>query len=239
MRFHLTLNSRNSKTGNMPVATSSKDTCPVHCPLRERVCYARYGKLGFWWQAISRELHGSDLRTFIGKVSKIPEGALWRYGQAGDLPGDGRKIDARDLRSIVNAQSGRRGFCYTHYLARPRGWTWSRWMATKTFRHNLDAIRNANERGFTINISADTFPDADRLVRLNAAPVVVLVTPENEGRTGTALGRRIRPCAHYEVGLQCVDCGLCARADRLFIIGLPVHGSGRGHVPTMRSSRIA
>ncbi len=64
--FHLTMRSSNRKTGPMPVATASKDTCPIHCPLQEKVCYARYGKIGFWWEAVSLGIHGYDLRTFIG-----------------------------------------------------------------------------------------------------------------------------------------------------------------------------
>jgi hypothetical protein len=110
MRFHLTMCSSNRKTGPMPVATSSKDTCPVHCPLREKVCYARYGPIGFFWEAVSLGVYGDDLRGFLGKIRKIPEGTLWRYGQAGDLPGDGRKIDRQALKRIVTFQQGRRGY---------------------------------------------------------------------------------------------------------------------------------
>jgi hypothetical protein len=132
MRFHLTMCSSNRKTGPMPVATSSKDTCPVHCPLREKVCYARYGPIGFFWEAVSLGVYGDDLRGFLGKIRKIPEGTLWRYGQAGDLPGDGRKIDRQALKQIMTFQQGRRGYSYTHYLSRPPRWSWERWTATET-----------------------------------------------------------------------------------------------------------
>jgi len=229
-RFHLTMSSSNRKTGPMPVATSSKDTCPIHCPLKARICYARYGKIHFWWEAISRGLHGYDLRTFIGKIGKIPEGAIWRYGQAGDLPGDGRKINAKALRSIANAQKGRRGYCYTHYLGLPRGWTWGRWAVTKTFKHNLEAIRQANQNGFTVNVSADTVEDADQLAELGVGPLAVLSPASADRDFTTAYGHDLVLCCHYSVGIQCRDCGLCAQADRLAIVGLPVHGSGARHL---------
>jgi hypothetical protein len=106
MRFHLTMASCNSKTGRMPVALASKDTCPGQCPLRERACNALHGKSGFFWEAVSLGIVVGDLRTFLGRILKIPEGTVWLYGLAGDLPGDRRLIDERALRSIVHAQEG-------------------------------------------------------------------------------------------------------------------------------------
>jgi hypothetical protein len=239
MRFHLTLASSNRKTGPMPVATSSKSTCPLNCQLRAKVCYARYGPLGCVWEAVSLGLLGGDLRTFLGKLQKIPEGSLWRYGQAGDLPGDGRRIDRRALERIATFQHGRRGFAYTHYLARPRGWCWARWASSDIAKHNMEAIRKANRGGFTLNLSADDLDDADRLADLEVGPVAVLLPARADRDTTTSQGREVRLCAHYSIGITCRECGMCAQVDRPFMIGLPAHGTGRVHIPIKRWARTA
>jgi len=239
MRFHLTLNSRNSKTGRMPVATSSKDTCPVHCALRKRICYAMFGPVGLVWEAVSIGVYGDDLRGFLAKIAKLPDGTLWRYGQAGDLPGNGRKVDRRALDRIVAFQEGRRGFAYTHYMARPRGWCWERWSAADVTKHNMAAIREANQRGFCVNVSADDLDDADRLADLEIGPVVVLLPSRTDRDTSTSNGREVRLWAHHSIGVTCRECGLCAQVDRPFLLGFPAHGSGRKYVPDLRAASTA
>nr|WP_051237497.1 hypothetical protein [Ottowia thiooxydans] len=79
----------------------------------------------------------------------MPKRQLWRYGQAGDLPGDGVRIDADALEQIVHANRGRNGFAYTHY--------------SPLDPHNARAIAKANAQGLTINLSANTLAHADEL----------------------------------------------------------------------------
>ena len=45
LRFRLTRVSTNRKTGPIPVATSSSDTCPTTCPLLTGGCYGKGGPL--------------------------------------------------------------------------------------------------------------------------------------------------------------------------------------------------
>ena len=85
MLTYFTRQSRNKKTGPIPVSTSSAETCPT-CPLKGAGCYAESGPLAI----------------------------LWRHNQAGDLPGAGNTVDREALRQLVKANGKRRGFTYTH-----------------------------------------------------------------------------------------------------------------------------
>jgi hypothetical protein len=102
----LTLKSRNSKVGPMPVSTSTAHTCPDACPLKANGCYAEAGLLGCTGALLPRQaIAPPALKTqrgevtphtwdsFCDTIATLPEGTLWRHNQAGDLPGLGDKID--------------------------------------------------------------------------------------------------------------------------------------------------
>lgn len=211
--FHLTRTSRNKKTGPIPVSTSSTSTCPTTCPLKDNGCYADSGPLALHWRAVSAGRRGDSLTEFCTKISRLPKHQLWRYGQAGDLPGDGRQIDAAGLRMIVRANHGRNGFAFTHYLPDVEG--------------NADAISNANLDGFTINLSANTLDEADTLASLDIAPVVTLLPADQTQGLRTPGGRQVVVCpATIRDDMDCARCGICA-TQRQAIIGFPVHGTGK------------
>ena len=94
--------------------------------------------------------------------------------------------------------------------------------------HNSQAIRRANEAGFTINLSADTLEEADRKAETGVGPVVVIMPADPaEWPKQTPGGRTIVPCLHTTKGLQCTQCGLCAVAGRKSIVGFAAHGTGK------------
>ena len=82
-RLLVTIRSRNQKTGPMPVVTSSRDTCPRHCPLRAEGCYALHGPLGWHWKALDEGRTGHDLDTLLGYLRKLTPNKLWRYAGLG------------------------------------------------------------------------------------------------------------------------------------------------------------
>src|SRR3990167_2989995 len=112
--FRFTFPSENIKTGPIAVTTSGKETCPPSCPLYKRGCYASYGPLRIWWEKTN-----ITFRQMLRKIERLPHGSLWRHNQAGDLAGKGEKIDSKKLEELVEANRGKRGFCYTH--KNPRG----------------------------------------------------------------------------------------------------------------------
>jgi len=213
MHVHLTLKSSNAKTGPIPVSTTTRATCPPDCGAREG-CYAASGPLALHWDAVSRGERGTDWRTFVASIAALPEGTLWRHNQAGDLPGDGRTIDADALRSLIEANRGRRGFTYTHHRSAAA----------------LALIREANAAGFRVNLSADSLADADRLADTGAGPVVTLLPSTQAANTRTPAGRKVVVCpATIRDGISCVDCQLCQR-ERDTIIGFPAHGTKRKRI---------
>jgi len=154
---------------------------------------------------------------------------LWRHNQCGDLipkqprpsiggtkEGDPDAIDKSLLGQLVNANKGKKGFTYTHYDVLSPGYTGD-W--------NRDAIKKANEGGFTINLSADNLDQADKMADLHIAPVTVLLPSNTTGKILTPADRTVVICPVAADKLEsCAVCKLCAMKDRKAIIGFPAHG---------------
>lgn len=211
--YHFALVSGNLKTGPIPVTTSSASTCPTACPLRGQGCYAEYGHLRIHWDKVSSGARGHDLDELCRRIHALPRHQLWRWAQAGDLPGDGKRIDMAALGKIVAANKGRAGFGFTHY--------------DPTLKHNATAIRLANENGFTLNLSANDLGHADKLYALGIAPVVVVLPKDVTRHFKTPGGNHVSVCpAVVRDDVTCARCGICQNKDRKAIIGFPAHGSG-------------
>ncbi len=209
--YHLTRVSGNTKTGPIPVTTSSKSTCPHTCPLKGNGCYAETGPLGLHWNQLSIGNRGITFGEVCELIKKLPKRQLWRWAQAGDLPGDGTLVDNDEMEQLIAANRGRRGFGFTHYdPAHPQ---------------NANAILMANANGFTMNLSADTLADADRLADHDVGPVVVVLPIGTTKPMTTPAGRFVAICpAAVRDDIQCATCGICAHPTRKAIIGFPAHG---------------
>ena len=212
-RYHLTIESRNSKVGPIPVSTSTAATCPDACPLKGAGCYAEGGPVALHWRKVTEGVRGTDWNTFVAQIAALPEGQLWRHNQAGDLPGENNAIDSKMLGELVNANKGKRGWTYTH--------------KSVVDAANRDAIRDANANGFTINLSGNNLAHADELAALNIGPVVVIqdVAEGTRADTTTPAGHRVATCpATYRDDVTCASCQLCQRKNRKVIVGFPGHG---------------
>jgi hypothetical protein len=141
----------------------------------------------------------------------------------GDLPGIGGKIDKAQMDALIAANRNRRGPGHK----KPIGYTHNPVLASQApfARHNAAIIKAANEQGFTINLSADTAAQADKLVKLNIGPVVC-VLPKDSRQRKTPAGNPIVVCpAILAPGrVTCATCEMCSRRDRPYIIGFPAHG---------------
>ena len=208
MNVHLTLKSANVKTGPIPVSTTEKDSCPSDCAMRSE-CYAASGPLALHWSAVSNGNRGTDWNTFCDTISGLPEGQLWRHNQAGDLPQSNGTVDAVKLGQLVAANTGKRGFTYSHHRD----------------ADSINWIRHANAWGFTVNLSANDLADADTLADMDAGPVVVVLPSTQTENTETPKGRKIVVCpATQRDNVSCATCQLCQR-QRSTIVGFPAHGS--------------
>ncbi len=213
MNSHLTKISHNAKTGPIPVTISPASTCPDSCPLKGSGCYAENFPLKLHFDRVSRG-QGIDWLELCDEVSRFPRGQLWRYAQAGDLPGTGEYIDFPALLELIRANKGRRGFAYTH---------------KPMTAGNQTAVYLANQQGFTVNLSADSLKQADELASLEVGPVVVALPHTQKCNTRTPAGRKVLICPnHFDKSVQCSNCELCAVRDRTAIIGFPAHGMKKG-----------
>ena len=245
MKVHFIAVSQNAKTGPIPVSIIERASCWPGCALYDNGCYAETGILALHWGRVSRGLAGGSWSEFCGKVAALRPGRLWRYGQAGDLPGYGPAIDGALLQQLVAANTGKRVIAFTHKPVL-----------------GDDAVSAENRRliaasvaaGFMVNLSANNPAQADRLTELAITPVVTVLArayarkafrhrykrrPDQwaetigEWRDRTAslprytpAGRRIAICPATYSDATCKSCGACARV-RDAVIGFPAHGAWR------------
>jgi len=213
MQVHITLKSSNAKTGPIPVSTTSAESCPDTCSLKDNGCYASSGPLALHWRKVTNGERGTDWNTFCDTIADLPDGQLWRHNQAGDLPLRDGKIDGVAMIKLWTANSGKRGFTYTHHD-----------MADAS---NRRIVKQANRVGFTVNLSAESLLEADKLHALGIGPVVTLI-PETDVKTlTTQAGNTVVVCpATYRDDVSCATCQLCQR-QRSSIVAFPVHGTSK------------
>ena len=207
MKYQLVKQSSNRKTGPMPVTYSERGTCPPSCPHYLDDCYAEGFHTRMTWDKIPRR--GVELSDVLRFIKAMKPGQLWRHNVAGDLNGHGEELDAAELGQIVAANTGRRGFTYTH----------------KKSRDAIKWAKHATDWGFTVNLSADDAGEADDLAA-HGLPVVCIVPIDTPKHTTTPAGRSILVCPAQTVDyMTCALCGLCQKADRRQIIGFRAHGT--------------
>lgn len=221
MHCKLTLKSSNRKTGPIPVSVTESTSCPNSCPLKDSgICYAKNGPSRFTWAKVNQHIWGSSWSEFCDQIADLPAGQVWRHNEAGDLPHHDQQIDQQKLQQLTAANSGKRGFTYTHH--------------DMTSEANRSAVAAANSAGFTINLSADSLAEADQLVSLQIAPVAVILPADQLTPVKTPAGNHVAICPHsIDSSIQCVSCQLCTKPNRKAIIGFPAHGTGRNKLNTI------
>lgn len=218
MRYHFIPESSNRKTGAIPVTYTERASCPPSCPHYRADCYAEDFYTRMAWDKVPQR--GGTLEALCEAVAALPEGQLWRMNVAGDLPGEGEAVDPAALGEIVRANTGRRGFTYTHKKT-PEALAWA---------------AHATRWGFTVNLSADDAGEADALAE--HGPVCAIVPTDTPEKSYTPEGRTIIVCpAQTREDVTCASCGLCARADRAVIIGFRAHGT-RARVADAKARRV-
>jgi hypothetical protein len=245
MRAHFISVSQNAKTGPMPASIIERASCWPGCALYENGCYAETGALALHWDRVSQGVRGGSWSEFCTKVAALRPGHLWRYAQAGDLPGYGAQIDGELLNELITANAGKQVIAFTHKPVRG---------SDRVAAENRRLITAAVKAGFMVNLSADNRAHADALAELGIAPVVTVLArayarravrhrykkrrdqwaetiAEWRDRTAplprfTPAGTRIAICPATYTDATCKSCGACARV-RGAVIGFPAHGAWR------------
>ncbi|RWG10507.1 MAG: hypothetical protein EOQ53_20065 [Mesorhizobium sp.] len=189
------------------------------------------GPLKLHWDQVTAGERGSDLDEALLPIRKLNHGAIWRYGQAGDLPGVRDTIDRDGVLKIAKASRGKRAIIFTHKPPSPE---------------NIAIIKEAAAEGLNINLSADSVERADELADLNL-PVAVVLNSDYARKKGETLsdyrrrakelanytpkGRKIAVCPATYTDVSCTQCGVCADGERKgVIIGFPAHGTQKKRV---------
>jgi hypothetical protein len=166
MKVHFIPVSQNAKTGPTPVSITERASSWPGCALYENGCYAQTGALAMHWDRVSSGPAGGSWSEFCAKIAALRPGRLWRYAQAGDLPGYGPAIDGALLQALVAANAGKRVIAFTHKPVIGDD---------PVAVQNRRLIAMAVEAGFTVNLSADNPAHADQLAALGIAPVVTML----------------------------------------------------------------
>ena len=219
---HTTLKSANRKVGKIPVTTTSAATCPDECLFKKNGCYADGGPLAMHWAKVTSGERGDNWSTFIATVKSFKDGQLWRHNQAGDCPGDGKRLDADACDELADANENKKGFTYTHY-------------PVLTDAHNAAVVKRMNDKGFVVNLSANNVAHADALYDLGIGPVATVLPEAQTTNTVTPKGRKIVVCpATVRDDVSCATCQLCAK-HRDAIVGFPAHGTSKRKADTVAS----
>ena len=219
MKIRFVRSSSNRKTGAIPVSSTESKSCPKACPFNPAdgtlpKCYAGFGNTAVHWRSLPTASGGnvSNFVDFVGKIFTLPAGQLWRHNEAGDLPHVNEKIDMASLALLIDANKGKRGFTYTHH---------------KLSKHNLGLIKQANNHGFTVNISCNNLTEVDNNSK-HGLPMVTLLPLNADNVTITPKGVKVVACpAEKSSKVTCATCGLCAVADRKYVIGFRAHGTAK------------
>jgi hypothetical protein len=158
---------------------------------------------------------GDQLCRLVPEIRRLPRGQIWRYGQAGDLPGEGDEIDGEQLGELAAANARRPAIVFTH---------------KPPTAANLKHLRAAADKGLHINLSADSLAEADELASTGLSVVTILSSEygRNHGETLSAYrtrrrglpnhtpgGLRIAICPATYLDVTCVECQVCSRPGRM------------------------
>lgn len=236
-RARLFLDSKNPKLGGIPTSITGRASCPSSCAFYSYGCYALYMPQALHWRRVTTDTSNTWER-FCADVARLPQDQLWRHNVAGDLPGRDYEIHRGKLNELVeaNRRANAWGFTFTHAPVLPlSGWRFS----PERLAINVNAIRDANARGFTVNLSAESLEQADRMADLGIGPVSV-VLPEDAPEVGlrTPARRRVVVCpAERFDNITCDSCRLCAMPKRKAIVGFRAHGQARARVSELVTLR--
>ena len=123
----------------------------------------------------------------------------------------GDELDHVALGQLVEANSGRRGWTYTHKPLTPK---------------LKMALVRANRAGFAISISTMGVAAADQAANLGVAPVVTVLPDDAPVPAMTPHGRRIVVCQGGHA-TTCEICQLCSLPQRDVIVAFLAHGQWR------------
>jgi hypothetical protein len=113
------------------------------------------------------------------------------------------------LAHLVVANTGKRGYTYTHHILN---------------NHNVPILKRCNAQGFTVNISTESLSAADDAIALGL-PACTVVANNQPVPSHTPAGHKVVVCPAQERDTNCAECKLCSQANRTCVVAFKAHGN--------------
>jgi len=207
--------SDNAKTGPVSATYASQASCPNTCPFYRNGCYAELGPTGIH----TRKISSCDVVDPV-EIAKAEADAIsdltgrqdLRVHVVGDCSSNEAAFIVSSAMAEHRAKRGSRAWTYTHAWRDVERSSWQ-YESILASVETTDEIAEARSRGYAAAIVVDSFK-SDKLYNLD--------------------GEKILPCPNQTKKIQCVDCGLCMKADFLhknnISIGFEAHGVSKRKV---------
>jgi hypothetical protein len=202
----------------MLVSTTGKQSCAIDCPMAQ-ACYAKQGPLNLHWNKVTTGERDKTWPAFLQRIAALPDGAIWRHNQAGDLPhGFGEIVRSLTI-ALARANRGKRGFTYTHHPLRGDSITATR---------NRVTVKRAQRLGFVINASCESEQQADEMIAHGIPATMEISSAETRMGWRTPAGNVVRRCPAQLLPkgvVTCDRCQLCQSRPAHHIIAFSPDGS--------------
>lgn len=196
--MHLVRRSQNRKTGKVALAISRmQDTCPSDCPFMGSGCYGENNGYGGSASLFGRVLQygKAGIDELRQELARLVPGDTVRVNVVGDyLMGD--IVDNEYIMALNTVAEGVEVLAYTH--------AWRGMMPDWFMPHTRPQA------------SCESDEDV-RQARAAGWSTVRVVPLDYEAQRGEVV------CPNVTQGIQCVDCGLCAKQRKSTVL-FPVHG---------------
>lgn len=201
----------NKKTGAIPTLSRPMDTCPKSCPFLPDEdgnggCYAT-GRIAYFAKTKSRDWSQDEATKHI--LDNVRRAAtIMRDRPVGDVANQDQTIDWDYLLeiAILGVNTGLIPFGFTH--------TW-KWFTREDVERLLAT-------GYVMNASCETVEEVAQAIDLGF-PAVITSDSVKDG--DVINGKRVVTCLEQSHGITCMDCKLCAKANRPTIPRFLIHGT--------------
>lgn len=220
----LSTKSSNTKTGEIAVSTTSRESCPLFCALRLSGCYADGYRTQRHWNLVTEQKRGVQPEEFLIQLRKLHATDMFRHNVAGDLipkVNNPNQINQQFLTELFKATSHLfAAWTYTHHT-----------LQGADGEVNRQMILNINSQGkFIVNVSTESKDVAAQLHKEGF--MVTVVQPEGLPTAFRHQGVSFVQCPATLDGssITCKTCGglrgkpLCAR-KRDVVVVFPAHGT--------------
>jgi len=205
--------SNNGKVGKVAATYAPiEQSCPRNCPFLGNGCYAAAGNTALH----NRRIEEASENATALEVAKAEAIGIDRL--PGDLPlrlhvsGDAR----------TNAAARELGDAAARYILRGGQEVWS-------YTHSFRDVDRASWGPVSILASTENLEDAKAAMDRGYAAALVVKEHPADGRAYEVDGVKVIPCVEQTRGVNCVDCGLCFRDDKLLaqraVIAFAAHGA--------------